>query len=55
MEQPTNYPSPRFLGAVAGVFTVVGLIVLAILVALLTNTIRPPLCQKFDREIVEAA
>lgn len=36
-------------------FTVVGLVVLAIFIALLTNAIRRRRAQKFDREIAEAA
>lgn len=49
---------PRFFnnrGAVAGVFTVVGLIVLAIIVALITNGIRRRRAKKFDDEIAAAA
>ncbi|KAF8995180.1 hypothetical protein BDQ17DRAFT_1330700 [Cyathus striatus] len=42
-------------GAVAGVFSVVGIVVLAIIIALLTNTIRRRRAKKFDREIEEAA
>ncbi|KAF9446085.1 hypothetical protein P691DRAFT_227964 [Macrolepiota fuliginosa MF-IS2] len=42
-------------GAVAGVFTVVGLIVLAILIAFITNTIRRRRAKKFDDEIAAAA
>jgi hypothetical protein len=40
---------------VAGVFTVVGLVCLAILVALITNAIRRRRAQKFDRDVAEAA
>ncbi|KAF9235295.1 hypothetical protein BU15DRAFT_78128 [Melanogaster broomeanus] len=42
-------------GAVAGVFTVVGLIVVALVVALVTNAIRRRRAQKFDRDVAEAA
>lgn len=42
-------------GAVAGVFTVVGLIVIAIFVALLTNAVRRRRAKKFDRDVAEAA
>ncbi|EAU80769.1 hypothetical protein CC1G_04879 [Coprinopsis cinerea okayama7 len=42
-------------GAVAGVFSVVGLIVLAIIIAVVTNGIRRRRAKKFDREIAEAA
>lgn len=42
-------------GAVAGVFTVVGLIVIAIFIALVTNAIRRRRAQKFDRDVAEAA
>lgn len=42
-------------GAVAGVFTVVGLIVVAIFVALVTNAVRRRRAQKFDRDVAEAA
>ncbi|TFK35422.1 hypothetical protein BDQ12DRAFT_668516 [Crucibulum laeve] len=43
-------------GAVAGVFTVVGLIVLAVVIALITNGIRRRRAKKFDDEIeAEAA
>ncbi|PPQ73291.1 hypothetical protein CVT24_012314 [Panaeolus cyanescens] len=41
-------------GAVAGVFTVVGLIGLALLVALVTNAVRRRRARKFDRELAEA-
>jgi len=40
---------------VAGVFTVVGLVALALFVALVTNIIRRRRARKFDREIAEAA
>ena len=42
-------------GAVAGVFTVVGLIALAIGIALVTNAVRRRRAKKFDREIDAAA
>ncbi|KIJ63442.1 hypothetical protein HYDPIDRAFT_168613 [Hydnomerulius pinastri MD-312] len=42
-------------GAVAGVFAVVGLIVVAILIALVTNAVRRRRAQKFDRDVAEAA
>ncbi|KAF9229024.1 hypothetical protein BS17DRAFT_877486 [Gyrodon lividus] len=42
-------------GAVAGVFTVVGLIAVALAIALLTNAIRRRRAQKFDRDVAEAA
>ncbi|KAF5372314.1 hypothetical protein D9615_009229 [Tricholomella constricta] len=42
-------------GAVAGVFTVVGLVALALLVAFITNIIRRRRAKRFDREIAEAA
>jgi len=42
-------------GAVAGVFSVVGLIVIAIFVALVTNAVRRRRAQKFDRDVAEAA
>ncbi|KAG1884545.1 hypothetical protein F4604DRAFT_180668 [Suillus subluteus] len=42
-------------GAVAGVFTVVGLVVVAIFVALVTNAVRRRRAQKFDRDVAEAA
>ncbi|KAG6852711.1 hypothetical protein C0991_009638 [Blastosporella zonata] len=42
-------------GAVAGVFTVVGLIILALLIALITNIIRRRRAKQFDREVEEAA
>lgn len=42
-------------GAVAGVFTVVGLIVVAIFIALLTNAVRRRRAKKFDRDVAEAA
>ncbi|CAA7261051.1 unnamed protein product [Cyclocybe aegerita] len=41
-------------GAVAGVFSVVGLITLALLIALITNGIRRRRAKKFDRELAEA-
>ncbi|KAI9070236.1 hypothetical protein FKP32DRAFT_16034 [Trametes sanguinea] len=42
-------------GAVAGVFTVVGLAALAIVIALVTNAMRRRRAKKLDREIAEAA
>lgn len=42
-------------GAVAGVFTVVGLIALVVLIALITNAIRRRRAKKFDDEIAAAA
>ncbi|TFK24654.1 hypothetical protein FA15DRAFT_687404 [Coprinopsis marcescibilis] len=54
----TYLPFFRFFentGAVAGVFSVVGLIVLAVIVALATNAVRRRRAKKFDREIEEAA
>ncbi|KAG6917187.1 hypothetical protein DXG01_003530 [Tephrocybe rancida] len=42
-------------GAVAGVFTVVGLIALALLIALITNIIRRRRAKRFNREVEEAA
>ncbi|KAG2140945.1 uncharacterized protein EDB93DRAFT_1105859 [Suillus bovinus] len=42
-------------GAVAGVFTVVGLIVVAIFIALVTNAVRRRRARKFDRDVAEAA
>lgn len=42
-------------GAVAGVFTVVGLIALAVAIALVTNAVRRRRAKKFDREIDAAA
>ena len=42
-------------GAVAGVFTVVGLIVVALIVALVVNAVRRRRAQKFDRDVAEAA
>lgn len=42
-------------GAVAGVFTVVGIIALAIGIALVTNAVRRRRAKKFDREIDAAA
>ncbi|KAG2134494.1 hypothetical protein DEU56DRAFT_756927 [Suillus clintonianus] len=42
-------------GAVAGVFTVVGLVVVAIFVALLTNAVRRRRAKRFDRDVAEAA
>ncbi|GLB45598.1 hypothetical protein LshimejAT787_2400560 [Lyophyllum shimeji] len=42
-------------GAVAGVFTVVGLVAVALCIALITNIVRRRRAQKFDREIAEAA
>ncbi|KAF8963761.1 hypothetical protein BDZ97DRAFT_1758371 [Flammula alnicola] len=41
-------------GAVAGVFTVVGLIVLVVIIALVTNGIRRRRARKFDQELAEA-
>ncbi|KAF8627157.1 hypothetical protein AX17_006373 [Amanita inopinata Kibby_2008] len=56
----TNVPSSsrgffHNTGAVAGVFTVVGLIVVAILIAFVVNYVRRRRAEKFDREIAEAA
>ncbi|KAI0713959.1 hypothetical protein C8Q76DRAFT_473068 [Earliella scabrosa] len=42
-------------GAVAGVFTVVGLVAVVIIVAVITNAIRRRRAEKLDREIAEAA
>ncbi|KAI0083138.1 hypothetical protein BDY19DRAFT_998828 [Irpex rosettiformis] len=42
-------------GAVAGVFTVVGLVVLVIVTALVTNAVRRRRAQKFDQDVAEAA
>ena len=42
-------------GAVAGVFTVVGLVVLALVIALIVNAIRRRRAEKFDRDVAEAA
>lgn len=42
-------------GAVAGVFSVVGLIGLVFIIALITNAIRRRRAKKFDKEIAEAA
>ncbi|KAG6915088.1 hypothetical protein DXG01_013535, partial [Tephrocybe rancida] len=42
-------------GAVAGVFTVVGLIALGLLIALIINIIRRRRAKRFDREVEEAA
>ena len=42
-------------GAVAGVFTVVGLIAVVIVVAIIINIVRRRQAQNFDREIAEAA
>lgn len=42
-------------GAVAGVFTVVGLVGVVLLIALVTNAIRRRQAQKFDRDVAEAA
>ncbi|OJA21232.1 hypothetical protein AZE42_07990 [Rhizopogon vesiculosus] len=42
-------------GAVAGVFTVVGLVVLVVFIALVTNAVRRRRAQKFDRDVAEAA
>lgn len=42
-------------GAVAGVFTVVGLVAVAIFIALVTNAVRRRRAQKFDRDVAEAA
>lgn len=41
--------------AVAGVFTVVGLIVVALVIALVVNAIRRNRAKKFDRDVAEAA
>ncbi|KAH9927024.1 hypothetical protein B0H21DRAFT_136414 [Amylocystis lapponica] len=54
--RPYNFR--RFLqnkGELAGVFTVVGLVVVAILVALITNAVRRRQAKKFDRDVAEAA
>ncbi len=51
-------PTVRFWnnkGAVAGVFTVVGLIALALLIVLVTTTIRRRRARQYDRELAEAA
>lgn len=42
-------------GAVAGVFSVVGLVVLVIFIALVTNAVRRRRAKKFDRDVAEAA
>ncbi|KAG5644447.1 hypothetical protein DXG03_008346 [Asterophora parasitica] len=42
-------------GAVAGVFSVVGLVVVALVIALITNVVRRRRAKRFDREIAEAA
>ena len=42
-------------GAVAGTFTVVGLVALAIAIAFITNAVRRRRAKKFDREIADAA
>ncbi|KAI0339538.1 hypothetical protein BDW22DRAFT_1361628 [Trametopsis cervina] len=42
-------------GAVAGVFTVVGLVALALFIALLTNAVRRRRARKFDKDVAEAA
>ncbi|CAL1703073.1 unnamed protein product [Somion occarium] len=42
-------------GAVAGVFTVVGIIALVIIFALITNAVRRRKAKKFDRDVAEAA
>ncbi|THH27346.1 hypothetical protein EUX98_g6844 [Antrodiella citrinella] len=42
-------------GAVAGVFAVVGLVVLAIAIALITNAVRRRRAKKFDRDVALAA
>ncbi|KAH7919804.1 hypothetical protein BV22DRAFT_1040583 [Leucogyrophana mollusca] len=42
-------------GAVAGVFTVVGLVVVAIFIALVTNAVRRRRAKRFDRDVAEAA
>ncbi|KAF8555452.1 hypothetical protein OG21DRAFT_1507742 [Imleria badia] len=42
-------------GAVAGVFTVVGLIVVALIVAFVVNAIRRRRAENFDRDVAEAA
>ncbi|KAF8162612.1 hypothetical protein B0H34DRAFT_286215 [Crassisporium funariophilum] len=50
-------PIPRFFqntGAVAGVFSVVGLIALAVIIAFITNTIRRRRARKFDKELAAA-
>jgi hypothetical protein len=51
----TSTPFFQNKGAVAGVFTVVGLIGIAILVALITNAVRRNRAKKFDRDVAEAA
>ncbi|KAJ3474251.1 hypothetical protein NLI96_g12565 [Meripilus lineatus] len=56
--QSNNSGSKGFFqnkGAVAGVFTVVGLVGLALLIALITNAIRRRQAEKFDRDVAEAA
>ena len=61
-----NWPLPCYLlnylysflnnkGAVAGVFTVVGLLGLALLIAIVTNVIRRRRAKKFDDEVANAA
>jgi len=55
---PIVFFHPRFFhnkGAVAGVFTVVGLIAFAILIALITNGIRRRRAKKFDDDVAAAA
>ncbi|KAF8179624.1 hypothetical protein BJ912DRAFT_1045103 [Pholiota molesta] len=50
-------PTNRFFantGAVAGVFSVAGLILLALAIALITNSIRRRRAKKFDRELAAA-
>ena len=42
-------------GAVAGVFTVVGLIVAALIIVFIVNAIRRRRAEKFDRDVAEAA
>lgn len=42
-------------GAVAGVFTVVGLVAIVIFIALVTNAVRRRRARKFDRDVAEAA
>ncbi|EJF57971.1 hypothetical protein BD309DRAFT_760746 [Dichomitus squalens] len=42
-------------GAVAGVFTVVGLVALVLFIAIVTNAVRRRRAKKLDREIAEAA
>jgi hypothetical protein len=42
-------------GAVAGVFTAVGLVAVVIIITIIINIIRHRQAQKFDREIAEAA